>query len=367
MNTYKKAVSFRFFDLFVLKNVILDMLNLKRQRIDISLMLCFGLSIISLAQQYFDDDRQKWTFFIIPFGIIFLSLLFMWFLVFRFLIPQSETRFMYRKRDMFIAFGLSLIVLFFLALLGFYAENYFFGEVEGITLQRYLAIYLFRGFFLFGLVLLFKYLIDNRDLRKVYLEETEELREANTYAQFEILKQQINPHFLFNSLSTLKSLIRIQDPNAENFVMNLSDLYRKLLQRRDKEFIRLHEEMEIVNSYLFMQKMRFEDNLKVEIAIDAVYENMFLPPFALQLLIENVIKHNVISRAKPLTIRIFTTDQKRIIVENAYRPKTKAIEVSTGWGLSTLTKRFSLFTKEPVIITKNETIFSVSLPLLTEE
>ena len=364
MVTHIKRVTFRF---FFFKNEIVDMLNLKQQKIEISLMLCFGLSIISLIQQYFDSDRQKWTFFIIPFCIIFLSLLFMWFLVFRFLKPKSANALLYEKRDIALTLGLSLFLLFLLAFLGFNLEEHFFGEVEGITFQRYQLIYIFRGFFLFGLVLLFKYLIDNRDMRQVYFKETEELREANTRAQFEILKQQINPHFLFNALSTLKSLIRIQDPNAEKFVMNLSDVYRKLLQQRGQEFIHLQDEIEIVESYLFMQKMRFEDNLIVETTIDPVYKNAFLPPFALQLLIENVVKHNIISRSKPLTIRIFTTEQKRIIVENTYQPKTNNLEESTGWGLSTLVERFNMFTKEPIEIFKKETLFSVSLPLLAEE
>ena len=364
MATAIKRVTFRF---FLYKNEIVDMLNLKQQKVEISLMLCFGLSIISLVQQYFDSDRQKWTFFIIPFCIIFLSLLFMWFLVFRFLKPHTEKPLLYDNRNIALTLALSLLLLFFLAVLGFNLENHYFGEVEGITFQRYQLIYIFRGFFLFGLVILFKFLIDNREIRQVYSKETQELREANSRAQFEILKQQINPHFLFNALSTLKSLIRIQDPNAEKFVMNLSDVYRKLLQQRGQEFFHLEDEIEIVESYLFMQKMRFEENLKVETTINPLYKNAFLPPFALQLLIENVIKHNIISRSKPLTIRIFTTDQRRIVVENNYQPKTNNIEESTGWGLSALVERFNMFTKEPVEIDKQDALFHVSLPLLTEE
>jgi two-component system, LytTR family, sensor kinase len=346
------------------KNV--EMLNLKQQRIDISLMLCFGLSIISLAQQYFDSDREKWTFFIIPFCVIFLSLNTMWFLVFRFLQPKSEKSSMYEGKDIVLSLSLSLLILLIFSFLGFKLENHFFGVVEGITLERYLWIYLFRGFFLFGLVLLFKYLLDNRQLRQDFSDETKTLREANTRAQFEILKQQINPHFLFNALSTLKSLIRLQDPNAEKFVMSLSDVYRKLLQRRDQELIRLGDEMEIVNAYLFMQQLRFENNLKVETNIQTTDLQLFILPFALQLLIENTIKHNVISMKKPLTVRIFVNEQKQIVVENSIQPK-KIKEESTGWGLSSLIERYTAFTKQTIEIKQTETIFTIALPLLTSE
>ena len=342
------------------------MSNLRNQKNYIGSIICFGLSIVSLVQQYFDQDREKWTFFIVPFFVIFTGLLFMWFLVFRFLQPKLVNKFMYSWVEVSMSFVLSVFVLLLFSILGFNIENYFFGEVEGITLQRYIGIYIFRGFFLFGIVLLFKYLIDNREMRELYFTETQYLREANTRAKFEILKQQINPHFLFNALSTLKSLIRIQDPNAENFVMNLSDVYRKLLQRRDKEYIRLQDEMEIVESYLFMQKMRFEDNLQVETAIQAEFEDAFIPPFALQLLVENAIKHNIISRIKPLKIHIYTTNEKRIVVENTFQPKAKSHD-STGWGLSSLVQRFNIFTQQPVEILKTETLFSVSLPFLLDQ
>jgi two-component system, LytTR family, sensor kinase len=349
----------------MLKNDLFGMINFKKPRIDISLMLCFGLSIISLAQQYFDNDRERWTFFIIPFWVIFLNLMFMWFLVFRFLKPIHETGFMYQKTTVGMTLGLSLIVLFMLSFVGFRLENYFFGAIEGITFGRYQMIYFFRGFFLFALVLLFKYLIDNQDMRQEYSNEAHELREANTRAQFEILKQQINPHFLFNALSTLKSLIRLQDPNAETFVMSLSDVYRKLLQRREKELIRLSDEMEIVNAYLFMQTLRFENNLKVDVNIDTTCLETFIPPFALQLLIENTIKHNVISQRRPLTIRIYTTADKQIVVENNIQPK-KTPEESTGWGLSSLTSRYKAFTTREIDIKQNETAFIIALPLLSE-
>jgi two-component system, LytTR family, sensor kinase len=207
-------------------------------------------------------------------------------------------------------------------------------------------------------------LIDTRDAGKYFSEEVLKLKEANTKAQFELLKQQINPHFLFNALSTLKSLIRLQDSNAEDFVMSLSDVYRKLLQRRDKELIRLSDEIEIVNSYLFMQKLRFEGNLNIEINIEPAYlETTFLPPFALQILVENTIKHNIVSQRKPLTIYINAVDNQRIVIKNTLQPK-KTNEESTGWGLSNLIERFEAFTKEKVEIQEDEMSFSVSLPLL---
>ncbi len=289
-----------------------------------------------------------------------------WVIIFASLNYVGYDRVYYRWADLLRTFSYCLAVTTLFVFIGYHIEMYFTHDIEGFDVNRFIILYALRLIFEFGMVLVFKYSIDSREVVRKYIQEANTLREANAKAQFEILKQQINPHFLFNALSTLKSLIRIQDPNAETFVLSLSDVYRKLLQRREKELIQLGDEMEIVNAYLFMQGLRFENNLIVEINIPIDAISCYLPPFALQLLIENTIKHNIISQRKPLYVRIYVDENQNIVVENSLQPK-KNVEDSTGWGLNNLIEHYEIFSKKKIEIRETESLFSVALPLLKSE
>jgi two-component system, LytTR family, sensor kinase len=354
----------------LIKSVFLQkkvMLNLKSLHLDIGVWVCLGLSIVNLLRDYaVEQATMNLAFMVVPFMVVYVSMLAMWIMVFKLLTPKVDKLELYGWSAFISCLVMVMIVMLPFSIIGLYLESKIFGEVEGFSEQHYYILFFIRAIFQFAMVCFFKYAFDVQEQKKYYLEEAHLLREANSKAQFEILKQQINPHFLFNALSTLKSLIRVQDPNAEHFVMNLSDVYRKLLQRREQELIRLSDEMEIVNSYLFMQQLRFENNLTVEIAIPPMMLSLFLPPFALQLLIENTIKHNIISQRKPLRIRIFVNENKYVVVENNIQPK-KSNEESTGWGLSSLIERYATFTTKEIDIQETTEVFKVALPLLEEE
>jgi two-component system, LytTR family, sensor kinase len=328
----------------------------------VTLVWCLYVTLRTCVSSHFVIHS---LFMTISFALVYISMMLIWLLVFAFL-PDIKTQNGFYKRTEICRIFMYCVALIvpFLAI-GYYIEIIFVKDIQKFDTTEFIVLYALRMVFEFGLVLTFKYLMDSREAAKNYLEETHKLQEANTKAQFDILKQQVNPHFLFNALSTLKSLIRMQDSRAEEFVMSLSDVYRKLLQRRDKELIRLSDELEIVDAYLFMQQLRFEKNLIVHNTIDTNALELFIPPFALQLLIENTIKHNIISQRKPLTIRIFVRDRKQIVVENTMQPK-KTSEESTGWGLSSIIERYICFTKTPIDIHHDEHTFSVALPLLME-
>ena len=181
-------------------------------------------------------------------------------------------------------------------------------------------------------------------------------------AKFESLKSQLDPHFLFNSLNVLTSLIGENPYKAEKFTTQLSKVYRYVLEQRNKDLIPVLEEIKFANTYMELLGMRFEDAVKFEIPSSIMNENLKIVPLSLQLLLENAVKHNVVSSSKPLTIRIYEQDNY-LIIENNINPK-QAIGQGTKVGLRNIADRYGLITDKNVIIENNNKIFKVSLPLL---
>jgi len=181
-------------------------------------------------------------------------------------------------------------------------------------------------------------------------------------AKFESLKSQLDPHFLFNSLNVLTSLIGENPYKAEKFTTKLSKIYRYVLEQRNKDLIPVLEEIKFANTYMELLGMRFEDAVKFEIPSSITNKNLKIVPLSLQLLLENAVKHNVVSSSKPLTIRIYEQDNY-LIIENNINPK-QAIGQGTKVGLRNIADRYGLITDKNVIIENNNKIFKVSLPLL---
>jgi two-component system LytT family sensor kinase len=191
-----------------------------------------------------------------------------------------------------------------------------------------------------------------------------ELQNENLRTRFEVLKQQVNPHFLFNALGTLRIMIREKDDRAEPFILKLSDLYRQLLGKNTTQTVTLDEELGFLRSYIYMLQARFESLLHIDIDIWPDSLTLKIPAFSLQLLVENCIKHNIISSAKPLYIRIYQQQQDKIVIDNNLQTKPSADE-SSGIGLDNLTKRYELLqVRDGVTIQKTGTTFSVTLQLL---
>lgn len=181
-------------------------------------------------------------------------------------------------------------------------------------------------------------------------------------SQFETLKSQINPHFLFNNFNTLITIIEENPTIAVEYVEKLSDFYRSILQYREQQTIPLQEELKIVKDYTFLLKKRYGDNLNMLIEIEDTQVGNIVP-LTLQMLVENAVKHNVISRHDPLTIRVLCNDQGYITICNNLQKKIVA-EQSTGFGLESIVKRYGLLTDKSVIIREEHQEFSVSIPPL---
>jgi len=216
----------------------------------------------------------------------------------------------------------------------------------------------------------------NSNLEQMVARRTNELTQANTQllkvqkenlqSQFEVLKQQVNPHFLFNSLNVLTSLIKIDPDLAEAFTERLSKVYRYVLENKEKDVVSLSTELEFLNAYLFLLEIRFMKKLVVDIKIDKSYYDYQILPIAIQLLIENAIKHNTFSKARPLKIDVFVDDKNNLnIINNLNKRETQF--ASTGVGLENIIRRYALVSDKKPEFTQTNDLFVARLPLLKAE
>jgi two-component system LytT family sensor kinase len=184
-------------------------------------------------------------------------------------------------------------------------------------------------------------------------------------AQFDALKNQLDPHFLFNSLNVLVSLIEENPKAATKFTTSLSKVYRYVLEQRNKELISIDEELNFARSYVGLLKTRFEDSIEIEIPDQGSSPEAKVVPLSLQLLIENAVKHNVVSDSKPLKLRIYEQDNLLIIENNLQ--KKQVIKKSSGVGLQNIAGRYRLLTDRRMSIEETTTSFKVHLPILTNQ
>lgn len=203
------------------------------------------------------------------------------------------------------------------------------------------------------------YLISNQ---QVVIIENQQLHAENILSQYEVLKNQLNPHMLFNSLNTLQSLTREDPDKAQEYIGELSRVLRYTLQDNESLAVTLQDEMKFISAYIFLLKMRYEDNLIFDIQVDNSLHSFCLPPMSLQILIENAVKHNEISSRHPLTIRIFTDKEQGVSVSNAIQPKLTKTS-GTGIGLANLSKRYRLLFNSEIQISE-DTLFTVRIPLI---
>jgi hypothetical protein len=184
-------------------------------------------------------------------------------------------------------------------------------------------------------------------------------------AKFESLKNQIDPHFLFNSLNVLSSLIEENPENAQRFTTSLSKIYRYVLEQKDKELVSVEDELSFAKTYMNLLKMRFENSLFYEIQIKEINPDTRVIPLSLQLLLENTVKHNVVSEQRPLHIRIFI-DGEYLAIQNDFQTK-EVLQDRQGVGLQNIVNRYGIVTDRKVLIEQNEQNFTVKIPILTKQ
>ncbi|HSN48627.1 MAG TPA: 2TM domain-containing protein [Flavobacterium sp.] len=184
-------------------------------------------------------------------------------------------------------------------------------------------------------------------------------------AKFESLKNQIDPHFLFNSLNVLSSLIEENPENAQKFTTSLSKIYRYVLEQKDKELVSVEEELAFAKTYMNLLKMRFENSLFYELPTTNHNPEAKVVPLSLQLLLENTVKHNVVSEQKPLHIRIYF-EGDYLAIQNDYQKK-EVLQERKGVGLQNIINRYGIITNRKVLIEQNEKTFTVKIPVLTKQ
>ncbi|WP_439184363.1 sensor histidine kinase [Carboxylicivirga taeanensis] len=205
--------------------------------------------------------------------------------------------------------------------------------------------------------------------------ESEQMVRERLKLQYEILKSQLSPHYLFNTLNTIASLIHRDAATTEGFIRKFAQTFTYILKSHQKELVPVKQEVEFIKAYYFLLKIRFEKALELDVQLDKLSLESYIPPMTLQLLVENAVKHNYFSEEKPLKIAIRSTEQQGISVINNFERKPGFIEVdnqllkkpdnhvSHKVGLDNIKKRYAYFTTKEVEITKDES-FSVFLPIL---
>lgn len=224
---------------------------------------------------------------------------------------------------------------------------------------RILIVVWFIELIIIGLLLVNRSALSALRMQK----EAARLQDENNKANYIALQNQLNPHFLFNSLNTLIAEIEYDPKNAVNFTRNLSDVYRYVLQCQHKPLVSLQEELEFMQAYIFLHKVRLGDYIRMDNQIGKEYMETLLPPLTLQLLIENVIKHNSISAGKPVRITLNIEDQHLIVSNTVHLKKSR---IPSGTGLQNLANRYLLILNKPIEIVRSEEMFIVKLPLQDE-
>ena len=196
--------------------------------------------------------------------------------------------------------------------------------------------------------------------------ETEKFKKETLKFELDNLKSHLDPHFLFNNLNILSSLIDTSKEESKRFLDKFADVYRSLLKTKDEDLIAIEDELEFINAYIYLLKTRFEENIVFNIEIDKSVRFMMIPPLTIQLMIENAIKHNVASEKKPLSITV-EAKGNRLKVCNNLNERPKYPGQPDGSGIKNIKRRYSYFTDEQVIINKTDNEFCITVPILEVE
>ena len=227
-----------------------------------------------------------------------------------------------------------------------------FSDYFGIVVNS-LIITFFISLFFHGRGFLFQW--------RAAAVEAERYQKESMTATYESLKNQVNPHFLFNSLNALTNLVYEDQDKAANFIKQLSEVYRYVLDTRDKEVVPLEEELRFLKSYTYLQQIRFGDKLTIDVSLNGL--SSMVAPLALQMLIENAVKHNEVSEENPLHINVYN-EGNFIVVENNLQVKSLSGESTSGVGLENIRKRYQFLSSVQVIVEQSDNKFVVKLPVI---
>ncbi|CAK7024288.1 MAG TPA: histidine kinase [Porphyromonadaceae bacterium] len=263
-----------------------------------------------------------------------------------------------RYKIWLILIGLLVIIAI---LSPFFSRMQWWWFREEVSPKAYSTIHYVKDLTVLIISFLFTALIYLINENQKNMTENQNLVIENLQNRYNALKNQTDPHFLFNSLNTLNGLIGYDDERAREYVEQLSAVFRYTMQ--DRSVIKVSEELQFVESYIYLMKIRYNDGLNVHIQHAGLYQECYILPFGLQILIENAIKHNVISRKDPLCILIEATENNTLRVENNRQPK-QGEKNTTGLGLANLNERYRLMFGKEIEIYSDDKVFAVEIPLI---
>jgi sensor histidine kinase YesM len=272
----------------------------------------------------------------------------------------------FSKRRIFIgfvsSFFLSLFVIFLLRLfISIFIEK---QSLSVFVANESASDYIVASVFTFVVLLIVHFIYIYKGYQENKVKE-QKIIAGTANAKFESLKNQIDPHFLFNSLNVLSSLIEENPENAQRFTTSLSKIYRYVLEQKDKELVSVEEELAFAKTYMNLLKMRFENSLFYELPTTILNPEAKVVPLSLQLLLENTVKHNVVSEQRPLHIIIFI-EGDYLVIQNDYQKK-EVLQDRKGVGLQNIINRYGIITNRKVLIEQNEQTFTVKIPILTKQ
>jgi sensor histidine kinase YesM len=335
-----KIIGLSFIIFFVIQIVSLILGN--TVRFDLSLLISFGFTVLYTLALYISNTA-----------------------LFEFLDHYFKKDRFSLKRIVLGFFGAFVVSLFVIFLLHLFEEVIISGKTFQVFLanekpSNYLFSIIITFFITLSLYTFYFYKLYNENKVK-----EQKIIAGTASAKFESLKNQIDPHFLFNSLNVLSSLIEENPENAQRFTTSLSKIYRYVLEQKDKELVSVEEELAFAKTYMNLLKMRFENSLFYELPTTTINPDTKVVPLSLQLLLENTVKHNVVSEKRPLHIRIFI-ENGYLVVENDYQKK-EVLQDRKGVGLQNIINRYGIITDRKVLIGQNEKTFTVKIPILTKQ
>jgi len=323
-----------------------------------ALLFSFGFSmIVSLLENLSPFDITT-----VVFGITnLLSVLSIGYIFNKILVNNSKKPIAQLKKKLIPSFVFSLLATVFIALSLYYLANYILFQIKGWGIENFFGrigsgaiISLSVGLFVCCIVFFYA-------TWRQAIEREQKLREENLKYQYRTLKTQVNPHFLFNSLNTLSEIIYTDAKKADNYIQKLSGIYRYILDNEETDLVPLDKEIEFVKQYFELQKERDENKIQLDIDFENV-DKFKIIPISIQILVENALKHNVISEREPLVIHVNGDDKYISIFNNIQRKST--LGYFSGTGLSNLKERFKLITGKEVVINQANNQFTVKLPLV---
>jgi sensor histidine kinase YesM len=274
-------------------------------------------------------------------------------------IPLKQSRKRFWATTAVVTLNSSIIILY---------SFYFYHWIRGIHTASFFVLFPFITLSSFILACvqtgIYEALYYARRLGQLEAEK-EELLRINLQSQYDSLKQQVNPHFLFNSINTVSSLISLDPDRAKKFLSEMSKVYRYLLQSNQQELVTVETEIRFIESYFHLLKTRFNEGLIMKLDIDDCYKHYLLPALTLQLLIENAIKHNIVEKGRALTITI-TAAEGKLTVRNNLQKKSAGV-YSTKIGLANIIAKYQLLQQPEVMIWETDEEFKVVLPLIQKK